>query len=55
MDVTLKCDYSLETYEAVLSCGAVLLSFTQFVILEHLSILDAVLSGVKGLKNLNST
>ena len=44
MDRTLKCDHSLESCHAVLYCGAVFFNFTQFVILENLSILDLTLS-----------
>ena len=41
-------NHSLESCRAVLYCGAVcFFNFTLFVILENLSILDLVLSGVK--------
>ena len=51
MDRTLKCDNSYESCLTVLYCGAVcFFKFTQFVIEEHLSILDLALSRVKGLR-----
>ena len=51
MDQTLKCDHSLESCSAVLYCAAMSLvfNFNQFVILEKLSVMDSVLSGVKWL------
>ena len=49
MDRTLKLYFS--SCCAVLYCGAVFFKiFTQFVILENISILDLAPSGVKGLK-----
>ena len=53
MDTTLKCDHSLEikAVEQYFNCGAVCFNFTQFVILQNLSILNSALSGVKGLTN----
>ena len=54
MGRTQKCDHSLESCRAVLYRGAVLFfNRTQIVILENLTILDLVLSGVKGLNPLN--
>ena len=50
VDRTLKCDHSLESCCAVLNCSGVCFYFTQFLILEGLSILDVPLSGVKGLR-----
>ena len=50
MDRTLKCDHSLESCRVALYCG-VALDFTQFVILENVSILNLALSGVKGLRS----
>ena len=48
MDGTQKCDHSLESYWAVLY---LFFNFTQFVVLENLSVLDLALSKVKGLKS----
>ena len=44
---TLKCGRSLESSSTLL-WRCFVFSFTQFVILEHLSVLDLALSGVKG-------
>ena len=49
-DRCLKCDHSLEKLLSSTSVWCCLLfNFTQFVVLEKLSVLDLRLSGVKGL------
>ena len=51
MDRTKKCDHSLEIkmLSRTLMWCCWFVNFTQFVMLENLSILDLALSGVKGL------
>ena len=53
MDRTLKCDHSFigKLLSSTLLWGSLFFDFSQFVILESLSVFDLALSGVKGLKH----
>ena len=49
MDRTLRCDHFVgKLLSSTLLWCCLLFNFTQFVILEHLSVLDLALLGVKG-------